>query len=213
MDRDWLVRFLEHRIGDTRLIRLITKWLNAGVMEGTDWTDTGRGVPQGAIVSPVLANAYLHYVFDLWMHKSWRERRAKGDMIVVRYADDFVVGFQHRWEAESFLDDLRERLAKFGLELHPDKTRLIEFGRFARARRKERGLGKPETFDFLGMTHFCAKTLSWKFRVGRKPARQRVRRTLRRIKDETALESGCRHVSRNRTPRTRQRQARPGCRE
>ena len=184
LDRDWLVRFLEHRIGDTRLIRLITKWLNAGVMEGTDWTDTGRGVPQGAIVSPVLANAYLHYVFDLWVHKSWRERRAKDDMVVVRYADDFVVGFQHRWEAESFLDDLRERLAKFGLELHPDKTRLIEFGRFARARRKERGLGKPETFDFLGMTHYCVTTLRGKFRVGRKPSRKRVRRTLRRIKEE-----------------------------
>ena len=184
LDRDWLVRFLEHRIGDTRLIRLITKWLNAGVMEGTDWTDTGRGVPQGAIVSPVLANVYLHYVFDLWVHKSWRNRKGKGDMIVVRYADDFVVGFQHRWEAESFLGDLRERLARFGLDMHPDKTRLIEFGRFARANRKARGLGKPETFDFLGMTHFCAKTLRGKFRVGRKPSRKRMRRTLRRIKEE-----------------------------
>ena len=184
LDRDWLVRFLEHRIGDTRLIRLITKWLNAGVMEGTDWTDTGRGVPQGAIVSPVLANAYLHYVFDLWAHKSWRKRKGKGDMIVVRYADDFVVGFQHRWEAESFLNDLRERLARFGLDMHPDKTRLIEFGRFARANRKAREQGKPETFDFLGMTHFCAKTRRGKFRVGRKPARERVRRTLRRIKEE-----------------------------
>ncbi len=184
LDRGWMIRFLEHRIGDKRLIRLITKWLNAGVMEGTDWTDTGRGVPQGAIVSPVLANAYLHYVFDLWVHKSWRKRKGKGDMIVVRYADDFVVGFQHQWEAESFLSDLRERLARFGLDMHPDKTRLIAFGRFAKARRKERGQGKPETFDFLGMTHFCVTTLRGKFRVGRKPSRKRVRRTLRRIKEE-----------------------------
>jgi len=183
LNRDWLVRFLEHRIGDTRLIRLITKWLNAGVMEGVDWTDTGRGVPQGATVSPVLANVYLHYVFDLWA-KSWRNRKVKGDMIVVRYADDFVVGFQYRWEAESFLNDLRERLAQFELDQHPDKTRLIAFGRFAIARRKERGLGKPETFDFLGMTHYCAKTLRGKFRVGRKPSRKRVTRTLRRIKAE-----------------------------
>ncbi len=184
LDRGWMIRFLEHRIGDKRLIRLITKWLNAGVMEGTDWTDTGRGVPQGAIVSPVLANAYLHYVFDLWVHKSWRKRKGKGDMIVVRYADDFVVGFQHQWEAESFLSDLRERLARFGLDMHPDKTRLIAFGRFAKARRKERGQGKPETFDFLGMTHYCVTTLRGKFRVGRKPSRKRVRRTLRRIKEE-----------------------------
>ena len=165
------------------LIRLIIKWLNAGVMEGTEWLDTGRGVPQGATASPVLANVYLHYVFDLWS-QAWRKRKGKGDMIVVRYADDFVVGFQHQWEAENFLNDLRERLTRFGLDLHPDKTRLIAFGRFAKARRKERGLGKPETFDFLGMTHFCAKTLRGKFRVGRKPSRKRVRRTLRRIKEE-----------------------------
>ena len=165
------------------MIRLIIKWLNAGVMEGTDWTDTGRGVPQGAIAAPVLANVYLHYVLDLWV-QSWRKRKRNGDMIVVRYADDFVVGFQHQWEAENFLNDLRERLAKFGLDLHPDKTRLIAFGRFAKARRKERGLGKPETFDFLGMTHFCVKTLRGKFRVGRKPSRKRVKRTLMRIKEE-----------------------------
>ena len=184
LDRDWLIRFLEHRIGDTRLIRLIIKWLNAGVMDGTDWTDTGRGVPQGAVVAPVLANAYLHYVFDLWVDKSWRNRKGKGDMIVVRHADDFVVGFQHRWEAENFLNDLRDRLAKFELDLHPDKTRLIEFGRFARVNRKERGLNKPETFDFLGMTHICVKTHRRKFRVGRKLSRKRVRRTLRRIKEE-----------------------------
>ena len=184
LNRNWLVRFLEHRIGDKRVIRLITKWLNAGVMEGADWTDTGRGSPQGAIVSPVLANAYLHYVLDLWVHKSWRKRKVEGDMIIVRYADDFVTGFQHRWEAQRFLNDLRERLARFGLTLHPDKTRLIEFGRFANEDRKNRSQGKPETFEFLGMTHFCGKTRNGKFRLGRNPARKRVTRTLRRIKDE-----------------------------
>ena len=184
VDRGWLVRFLEHRIGDKRVIRLIIKWLNAGVMEGTDWTDTGRGVPQGAIASPVLANVYLHYVLDLWVHKVWRKRSGKGVTIVVRYADDFVVGFQHRWEADSFLNDLRERLAEFGLNLHPDKTRLIEFGRFATRDRKNRGQGKPETFDFMGMTHFCVTTKRGKFRVGRKPSPKRVRRTLRRIREE-----------------------------
>ena len=146
VNRDWLVRFLEHRIGDKRVIRLISKWLNAGVMDGTDWTDTGKGVPQGAVVSPVLSNVYLHNVFDLWAQQ-WRKRKGEDGMIVVRYADDFVVGFQRQWEAESFLKDLKERLAKFGLDLHPDKTRLIEFGRFAKADRKRRGQGKPETFD------------------------------------------------------------------
>ena len=152
-------------------------------MEGTDWTDTGRGTPQGAIVSPTLANGYLHYVLDLWVHKSWRKRKVEGDMIIVRYADDFVTGFQHRWEAERFLDDLRARLARFGLALHPDKTRLIEFGQFASADRKNRGQGKPETFEFLGMTHFCGKTRNGKFRLGRRPSRKRVGRTLRSRKN------------------------------
>ena len=184
VDRNWLVRFLEHRIGDKRVIRLIIKWLNAGVMDGANWVDTGKGTPQGAIISPILANVYLHYVFDLWVHKTWRGREAKGDMIVVRYADDFVVGFQHKWEVDRFLNELRERLARFGLELHPDKTRLIEFGRFAKLSRRNRGLRKPETFDFLGMTHFCDQTQAGKFRVGRKPSRKRVTRTLRRIKGE-----------------------------
>ena len=130
-----------------------------------------------------MANVYLHYVFDLWA-KSRRKRKMKGDVIVVRYADDFVVGFQHKWEAESFLNDLRGRLAKFGLDLHPDKTRLIEFGRFAKSNRKRCGLGKPETFDFMGMRHFCTTTLGGKFRVGRKPLYKRVKRTLKRIKEE-----------------------------
>ncbi len=184
VDRDWLIEFLEHRIGDKRVIRLIIKWLNAGVMDGDTWVDTGMGTPQGAIVSPILANVYLHYVFDLWVHKTWRGRKARGDMIVVRYADDFVVGFQHKWEADRFVNDLKERLAHFGLDLHPDKTRLIEFGRFAKANRKKRGLRKPETFDFLGMTHFCEQSRKGRFRVGRKPSRKRVRRTLKRIKNE-----------------------------
>ena len=181
--RDHLVRMLEGRIGDRRVIRLITKWLNAGVMEGTDWSDTGRGVPQGGIVSPCLANVYLHHVLDDWFHNTWRKRSAGGDTIIIRYADDFVCGFQHRGDAECFLRDLGERLAQFGLELHPDKTRLIEFGRFAKANRRRRGQGKPETFDFLGMTHHCDQSRKGRFRVGRKPSRKRVNRTLRRIRD------------------------------
>ena len=183
LERDLLVRMLERRIGDTRVIRLITKWLNAGVMEGTDWSDTGRGAPQGGIVSPCLANVYLHYVLDDWFHTIWRKRKAGGDTIIIRYADDFVCGFQHEGDAKRFLRDLGERLARFGLELHPDKTRLIEFGRHAKANRRKRGLGKPETFDFLGMTHFCDQSRKGRFRVGRKPSRKRVNRTLRRIKE------------------------------
>ena len=183
LSRDWLVRFLEHRIGDKRLIRLIIKWLNAGVMDEGNWSDTGKGSPQGAIVSPVLSNAYLHYVLDLWFHRKWRKHQAVGDTIIVRYADDVVVGLQHRQNAEHFLGDLRERLAKFGLAMHPGKTRLLEFGRYAKANRRARGQGKPESFDFLGMTHYCATTLKGGFRMGRKPARNRVTRTLRRIKE------------------------------
>ena len=183
VSRDWMIRFLEHRIGDKRVIRLITKWLNAGVMEQTNWSDTGRGTPQGAIISPVLANVYLHYVLDLWVHKLWRNRYAGGDMIFVRYADDYTVGFQHKEDAERFLHDLTARLARFGLDLHPDKTQLIEFGRFAVANRAKRRQGKPDTFDFLGMTHYCARNRTGTFRVGRRPSRKRVRRTLRRIKE------------------------------
>ena len=173
--RDQMVRMLEHRIGDKRVVRLIIKWLNAGVMEGTDWSDTGKGTPQGGIVSPVLANVYLHYVLDLWFHKRWRKRMAGGDAIIVRYADDFVCGFQYDDDAKRFLRDLGERLARFGLELHSDKTRLLEFGRFARVDRSRRGQGKPDTFDFLGMTHYCATTRKGTFRVGRKPSRKRRR--------------------------------------
>ena len=184
IDRDWLVRFLEHRIGDKRVIRLIIKWLNAGVMESGKWQDNLRGTPQGAIVSPILANVYLHYVLDLWFHKRWRPQVAQGQAMIVRYADDFVVCFQYRQEAKQFMYDLDERLRKFGLEVHPDKTRLIEFGRFAWQNRLARGEGRPETFDFLGFTHYCRKTRKGKFGLGRKPIAKRVNRTLNRIKVE-----------------------------
>jgi hypothetical protein len=154
LDQEWLQRFLEHEIADRRMLRLIQKWLKAGVSEDGEWSETNVGTPQGAVISPFLANVYLHYVFDLWV-QSWRKRAAAGRVIVVRYADDFVLGFEQRTDAERFLEALRERLAKFGLELHSGKTRLIEFGRRAIADRGKRGEGKPETFDFLGFTHIC----------------------------------------------------------
>ena len=184
VSRDWLVRFLEHRIGDRRVIRLIRKWLAAGVMESGEWKDDLRGTPQGSGISPVLANVYLHYVLDLWFQKKWRSRETSGDTIIVRYADDFVVGFQYRRDAERFLDAASERFEDFDLALHPDKTRLIEFGRFARENRRRRGQGKPETFDFLGFTHYCAKDRSrGYFQLGRKPVAKRMTRTLKRIKE------------------------------
>ena len=184
VSRDWLVRFLEHRIGDKRVIRLISKWLHVGVMENGEWRDNMRGTPQGSVISPILANIYLHYVLDLWFQKKWRSHEVKGDTIIVRYADDFVVGFQHKQDAERFLRDLKERLGRFELELHPDKTRLIEFGRFATENRQRRGLGKPETLDFLGFTHYCAKDRKGRFQLGRKPVSKRMARTLKRIKEE-----------------------------
>lgn len=183
LGRDQLVQMLEKRIGDKRVIRLIIKWINAGVMEGTDWSDTGKGAPQGGIISPVLSNVYLHYALDTWFHTKWRNRSARGGTIIVRYADDFVCGFEHKGDAKRFLRDLSDRLAQYELELHPGKTRLIEFGRFAKADRKNRGQGKPETFDFLGMTHYCDQSRKGRFRVGRKPSRKRVNRTLRRINE------------------------------
>jgi len=143
-------------VADHRILRLIQKWLKAGVSEDGEWSETKLGTPQGAVISPLLANVYLHYVFDLWI-EAWRKKVAKGDVIVARYADDLVVGFERRAEAERFLSEFRERLAKFGLELHPEKTRLIEFGRFAAQDRKRRGKGKPETFTFLGFAHYCGK--------------------------------------------------------
>jgi group II intron reverse transcriptase/maturase len=154
VDHKWLVKFVEHRIGDRRIVRLIQKWLKAGVMEQDRWIETKEGTPQGSVISPILANLYLHYVLDLWVDR-WRKKKATGDVIIVRYADDAVLGFQFREEAERFLEQLQERMGKFGLELHPEKTRLIEFGRYATERRRKRGKGKPETFNFLGFTHIC----------------------------------------------------------
>lgn len=154
LNHEWLMKFVEHRIADQRVLRHIKKWLNAGVMEDGKWKASEEGVPQGGSVSPLLANIYLHYVFDLWVDH-WRRHRAKGNVTVVRYADDFVVGFERREDAERFREELEERLRQFDLTLHPDKTRLIEFGRFAAADRKKRGQGKPKTFDFLGFTHYC----------------------------------------------------------
>jgi RNA-directed DNA polymerase len=183
LDRGWLRKFLEHRIADQRVLRLIGKWLAAGVIEDGEWTECDTGSPQGASVSPLLANVYLHYVFDLWADW-WRRRFAHGDVIIVRWADDFIVGFEHRVDAERFLAELRQRLATFGLELHPDKTRLIEFGRFAAERRGRRGLGKPETFDFLGFTHICGKSRDGRFWLRRNTISKRLRAKLREISDE-----------------------------
>ena len=182
VSHEWLVRFIEHRIGDPRMIRLIRKWLKAGVMEDGQWSSTETGTPQGSVVSPTLANVYLHYCFDLWAER-WRRRLARGQVVYVRYADDIVVGFEHRDEAEQFLADLRERLAAFALELHPQKTRLIEFGRYAAERRAERGLGKPETFNFLGFTHICSRSRSGGFQLKRKTRRDRMRARLRAVKE------------------------------
>ena len=181
IDHEWLVKLIEHRIADRRVVRLIQKWLNAGVLEDGEWRRSEVGTPQGGGISPLLANVYLHYVFDLWV-RDWR-RQAKGDVIVVRYADDIIVGFQYEWEARRFWDELRERLAGFGLELHPEKTRLIEFGRYAAANRKRNGRGKPETFDFLGFTHACGKTRKGRFVVLRLTMRKRMRAKLREVKD------------------------------
>lgn len=182
IDHEWLMRFIEHRIGDQRVIRHVKKWLKAGVLEDGEVTWMEQGTPQGGSISPLLANIYLHYVFDLWI-KAWRQH-AEGDVMVVRYADDFVVGFQHRHEAERFLAELRERFAKFGLELHSGKTRLIEFGRFAAANRARRDEGKPETFDFLGFTHACGRTRNGKYKVVRLTMKKRMRAKLKALKAE-----------------------------
>jgi group II intron reverse transcriptase/maturase len=182
VDHEWMLRFLQHRIADRRILRLIQKWLKAGVSEDGVWSETKVGTPQGAVASPLLANIYLHYVFDLWV-EAWRKKCARGQVIVVRYVDDTVMGFERRDDAERFLRDLGERMRKFGLELHPDKTRLIEFGRHAERNRKQRGEKKPETFDFLGFTHLCGKTSKWgRFMVLRKTSSKRMRAKLRQIK-------------------------------
>ncbi len=183
MDHEWTMQFVQHRVADNRVLRLIRKWLKAGVSEDGEWSETKVGTPQGAVISPLLANVYLHYVFDLWA-EVWREKVASGDMIVIRYADDLVVGFQHRADAERFLEEFRERLAKFGLEVHPEKTRLIEFGRYAEADRKRRGEGKPETFTFLGFTHYCGTNSKGYFVVWRRTAAKRMRAKLRQVKQE-----------------------------
>jgi group II intron reverse transcriptase/maturase len=191
LDHEWLVKFVEHRIADRRFVRHIRKWLNAGVLEDGQRIEQDAGTPQGGSISPLLANVYLHYVFDLWVDH-WRRHKACGDVIVVRYADDFVVGFQHRTDAERFWAELGERFAKFSLDLHADKTRLIEFGRYAAERRAERGASKPETFDFLGFTHICGRTKkNGRFVVCRRPMAKRMRTKLREIK-QTLLR--CRHA-------------------
>jgi RNA-directed DNA polymerase len=183
INQQWLIRFLEHRIGDRRIIRLIQKWLKAGVMENGVVAVSDRGTGQGTVISPLLANIYLHYTLDLWALR-WRRREATGDMIFVRYADDFIVGFQHEGDARRFLDEMRKRLGKFALSLHPEKTRQIEFGRFAAERRQRHRLGKPETFDFLGFTFICGKTRAGKFQIRRKTRPDRMREKLKMIKRE-----------------------------
>ena len=183
VDHAWLIRFVEHRVGDQRVIRLIRKWLKAGVMEDGKMTPGEVGTPQGAVISPLLANIYLHYVFDLWAHR-WRSRHSHGNIIIVRYADDIVAGFEHETEAKQFLAELRQRMAAFALSLHPDKTRLIEFGRFAAQNRARRGLGKPETFNFLGFTHICGRSRKGRFQLRRKSRRDRMQAKLRAIKAE-----------------------------
>jgi RNA-directed DNA polymerase len=183
MVHDWAVTFVEHRIGDKRVLRLIRKWLTAGVLEDGTWSEVEQGTPQGGSLSPLLANIYLHYVFDLWVQQ-WRKKRAHGDVVVVRFADDFIVGFQHRTDAERFLAELKERFQKFGLEVHPEKTRLLEFGRYAAERRQRRGEGKPETFDFLGLTHISGKDRKGRFAVKRRTVRKRLQAKLRDVKTE-----------------------------
>lgn len=179
VSQEWLIRFLEHRIGDTRIVRLIQKWLRAGILEDGVVSTTDRGTGQGSVISPLLANIYLHYVFDLWAQR-WRRREARGDMIIVRY----VAGFEHEGDARRFLQAMRERFEAFALTLHPDKTRLIEFGRHAADRRAQRGLDRPETFNFLGFTYICGRSRRGRFQLQRKTRRDRLRATLQEIKVE-----------------------------
>lgn len=183
MKHEWIVKFLEHRIADERVVRLIQKSLGAGVLEDGKRTRNAEGAAQGGSISPLLANLYLHYAFDLWTQR-WRRQPGRSEMIVVRYADDFVAGFEHERDADAFLAALRERFAQFGLELHPDKTRILEFGRYAASNRAARGQGKPETFDFLGFTHLCAKTRNGRFTVRRQTMRKRLRAKLSAVKAE-----------------------------
>jgi len=181
MSHEWIMQFVQHRVADPRILRLIQKWLQAGVLEEGRWEETTEGTPQGAVISPLLANVYLHYVFDLWV-EAWRKKVARGQVIVVRYADDLVVGFQYRADAELFLQQFRERLAKFGLELHPEKTRVLEFGRFAAENRRRRGGKKPETFTFLGFVHYCGTGPKGRFMIWRETANKRMVAKLKQIK-------------------------------
>jgi len=183
LDHGWLGKFLEHRIGDRRVLRLIQQWLEAGIIEDGNWKEDVEGTPQGATVSPLLANVYLHYAFDQWVER-WRRRQARGNVIVVRYADDFVVGFEHQVDAERFRTELSERLAKFGLELKAEKTRLVEFGRFAARNRAERGLGKPGTFDLVGFTHISGRTRDGRYQLKRITIAKRMRAKLKEVKAE-----------------------------
>lgn len=183
VDQPWLEKFLEHRIADKRVLRLIQRWLKAGVIEDGEWSSTEEGTAQGASISPLLGNVYLHYVFDLWADQ-WRRRHARGDVILVRFADDALAGFEHREDAERFLADLRERFARFGLELAGAKTRLIEFGRFAARDRERRGDRKPETFDFLGFTHICATSRTGRFKLKRVTSKKKMRAKLKAVKAE-----------------------------
>jgi group II intron reverse transcriptase/maturase len=182
LDHGWLMKFVEHRVTDQRVLRLLRKFLRAGVSEDGEWSKTVVGTPQGAVISPLLANIYLHYALDQWV-KWWRGHRARGEVYIVRYADDFVMGFQYRSDAEQFQAELKERLAKFGLEMHEGKTRLVEFGRFAIENRKKRGEGKPETFDFLGFTHICAKAKSGRFTIYRKTIAKRLRAKIKVVRE------------------------------
>lgn len=181
IDHEWLIRFLEHRVADRRILRLVRKWLRSGVSEDGEWSKTKVGTPQGAVISPLLANVYLHYAFDTWADH-WRKSKARGDVIIVRYADDFVVGFQHKEEAQKFQRELQARLGKFGLSLHSEKTRLLEFGRYAKEGRKRSGRGKPETFDFLGFTHYCGTTRRGRYALKRKSTAKRLRQKLQDLK-------------------------------
>jgi len=183
ISQNWLVRFLEHRIGDKRIIRLVRKWLKAGVLEDGEWSVSETGTPQGAVASPLLTNVYLHYVFDLWAER-WRRKEATGNVIILRFADDIVVGFQHEADARRFWEAMRVRFEQFSLALHPDKTRLLEFGRHAAATRQQRGLGKPETFTFLGLIHICGKSRRGVFQLQRKTRGDRMRAKLREIKEQ-----------------------------
>ncbi|MGH9652196.1 MAG: group II intron reverse transcriptase/maturase [Bryobacteraceae bacterium] len=181
IDHLWLMKFLEHRIADRRLLRLLRKWLRAGVSEDGQWSPSTVGTPQGAVISPLCSNVFLHYVLDLWIG-AWRQRHAKGEVVIVRYADDFVIGFREESDARRCLAALQERFTKFGLELHPEKTRLIEFGRYATERRSKRGDGPPETFDFLGFTHICGRTRKGAFAIHRISSGKKLRNKLREIK-------------------------------